>query len=153
MRVIIDINKDYVIQKLEYFLRRFIQFAYKWLTTDGEVLGYILGFLHFITSILIFILLIVSHTIYPVFWLQVFVFICLFLIWLQHVVLKVCISVVAEKAFTKNESPFYKLLEDLFGISPSEFGTYLVTIESVAVGCFGLELISHICQHLIKTKI
>jgi hypothetical protein len=146
MKIVIDINKDYVIQRLEYFLRTFIIFAYKWLTTDGEVLGYILGFLHFITSIFIFILLVVSHTIYPAFWLQVVVFVLLLTIWIQHVVLKVCISVVAEKAFTENESPFHKLLEDLFGISSTDFSNYLVTVETVAIGCFGLELIANISK-------
>lgn len=143
MKIVIEFDKNYVIEKLELFLRRFIQFSYKWLTTDGEILGYILGFLHFFTSIFIFILLIVSHTIYPEFWLQLFVFVLLVIIWIQHVVLKVCISVVAEKAFTKNESPFYKILEDVFGITPIEFGNYLVTIETVAIGCFGLEIIAN----------
>lgn len=146
MKIIIDIDKEYVIQKLAYFLRTFIIFAYKWLSNEGEVLGYILGFLHFITSIFIFILLIVSHTIYPAFWLQAVVFGLLLIIWIQHVVLKVCISVVAEKAFTENESPFHKLLEDLFGISSSEFSNYLVTVETVAIGCFGLELLANLSK-------
>jgi hypothetical protein len=146
MRVTIDIDREYVIQKLDYFLRTFIQFAYRWLTSEGEVLGYILGFVHFITSIFIFILLIVSHTIYPAFWLQAVVFVLLLIIWIQHVVLKVCISVVSEKVLTDNESPFHKLLEDLFGIKSAEFSNYLVTVETVAIGCFSLELLANLSK-------
>jgi hypothetical protein len=143
MKIEIDIDKDKIIQSTESFLRKFVTFAYKWLTTDGEILGYILGFLHFITSIFIFILLIVSHTIYPALWLQIVVFILLFIIWIQHVVLKVCVSVVAEKILTTNESPFHKILEDLFGVTSSTFSNYLVTSETIALGCFALEIIAN----------
>jgi hypothetical protein len=142
MNITISIDKEKIIKTGEYFLRKMVTVAYQWLTTDGEILGYILGCLHFITSIFIFILVIVSHTIYPALWLQIVVFILLFIIWIQHVFLKVCISIVAEKVLTTNESPFHTLLQDLFGLTPSTFSNYLVTSETVAIGCFALELIS-----------
>lgn len=146
MKIQIDIDKDKIIQSAEVFLRKFVTIAYRWLTTDGEILGYILGFLHFITSIFIFVLLIVSHTIYPALWLQIVVFILLLVIWIQHVVLKVCVSVVAEKILTTNESPFHKLIHELFGVTPGTFSNYLVTTETVAIGCFALEIIANISK-------
>jgi hypothetical protein len=142
MKITIDFDKNIVIETLERHLRSMTVFAYKWLTTEAEALGYILGSLHFMTSVFLFLLVIVSHTIYPAFWLQGVVFFFLLIIWMQHVFLKVCISIIAEKKLTNNISPFYKLVEDLLGVSSHEFGNYLVTAETVALGCFGLELLS-----------
>lgn len=146
MKIIVQINKNDIIDYLQNTLTKLISFAYQWITTDGQILGYILGFLHFITTIFIFILLIVSHTIYPALWLQVVVFVLLLAIWIQHVVLKVCISVVAEKILTTNESPFHRLIHELFGVTPGTFSNYLVTTETVAIGCFALELIANISK-------
>ena len=148
MKIIIDFDKTILIENLERYLRSLIIFAYKWLTTEAEALGYILGSLHFMISIFLFLLVIVSHTFYPAFWLQCAVFLLLFIIWIQHVFLKVCISILAEKNLTNNISPFHKLVEDLFGISSHEFGNYLVTAETVALGCFGLELLSRMSIYL-----
>ena len=157
MKVIIETDKNYIVEKLETFLRQFIIFSYKWLTAEGEILGYILGVLHFMISVTIFILLIVSHTIYPALWLQALVFVLLLIIWIQHVVLKVCVSVVAEKNLTMNESPFHTILEDMFNVDVSTFSNYLMTAETVAIGCLGLELLSrssiYIQRHLKSIKI
>lgn len=148
MKVIIDIDKHYIIEKLETFLRHFVMIGYKWLTTEGEILGYILGVLHFMISTTIFILLIVSHTIYPAFWLQVTVFVLIVIIWIQHIMLKVCVSVVAEKKLTMNESPFHSILENMFHVDSETFSNYFVTAETAAIVCLGLELISRISIYL-----
>ena len=133
-----------MIEKLERYTRNIIRFLYGWLTTDGEVLGYILGVVHFVISMTIIAMVIISHTLYPSFIFQVCVFMCLFIIWLQHVVLKVCISIVAEKNFTNHEPPFYKIIRDILGINPSDFTTYFVIAETMAVGCFGLEILGRL---------
>ena len=39
-------NKQEIIDYLEFILRNSIGFLYKWLTTDGEVLGYIIIIIH-----------------------------------------------------------------------------------------------------------
>ena len=57
-------NKQEIIDYLEYFLRNLIGFLYKWLTTDGEVLGYIVIIIHILCSITTFLCIIYSHTIY-----------------------------------------------------------------------------------------
>jgi hypothetical protein len=54
----------------------------------------------------------------------------------------VCISVIAEKNLTKNISPFHTLIKDVFQISSTDFSNYFLTAETVALGCFALELIS-----------
>jgi hypothetical protein len=137
------------------FLNNTVSFLYQWLTTDGEILGYILGTIHITSSIFIFICIIVSHTIYPVFWLQCVIFICLFLIWIQHIVLKVCVVIVAEMNLTQNRSPYYEImgefLHKIFNIKLTDFITYLIVAETVWVGCFGLEIISKICEVLLYT--
>ena len=137
------------------FLNNTVSFLYQWLTTDGEILGYILGTIHITSSIFIFICIIVSHTIYPVFWLQFVIFICLFLIWIQHIVLKVCVVIVAEMNLTQNRSPYYEIvgefLHKIFNIKLTDFITYLIVAETVWVGCFGLEIISKICEVLLYT--
>jgi hypothetical protein len=152
MQIILDINREMIIEKLALFLHNMIKFLYQWLSTDGEVLGYILGTIHVILSILILVCVFVSHTIYPVFWFQCFVFGWLFLIWIQHVVLKVCVVIVAEKELTQNHSPYYEIMGDLlnkfFNIELTDFINYVLVAETVAVACFGLEIVSVISAHI-----
>ena len=150
MKIQIDFNKDNVIEKIETQLRFLVTFAYRWLTNEGEVLGYILGAVHFMSFVLLLLLVVASHTIYTNFWFQFAIFLCILLIWVQHIFLKVCVLVVAEKNFTKNISPFHILLEDVFQISSTDFSNYFVVAETVALGCFGLELISRCSSHIHK---
>jgi hypothetical protein len=148
MKIQIELDKDNLIEKLETHLRFLITFSYRWLTNEGEVLGYILGSLHFMLFVLLVLLVIASHTVYTNFWFQLAIFVCIFLIWIQHVFLKVCVSVIAEKNLTKNTSPFHTLLQDVFQVSSTDFTNYFVTAETVALGCFGLELISRCSVYL-----
>jgi hypothetical protein len=141
MQIVID---GPVVEKLENYTINIISFLYGWLTTDGEVLGYILGVIHFVTSTMILMMVVISHTIYPSFWLQLCAFICVFIIWIQHIFLKVCIYIVAERRLTNHEPPFFKIIRDVLGINTDEFISYIVTAETVAVGCLGLEIISKI---------
>lgn len=152
MKLVIDIDRDAIIKHISFFVYNLIRFSYRWLTTDGEVLGYILATIHIILSIIIFIGILVSHTIYPVFWFQCFVFFWLFLIWIQHIFLKVCVVIVAEKELTTNVSPYYEimggLLDKVFNIELTDFINYLLVSETVAVACFGLEIVSNISLHI-----
>jgi len=142
LRILIEIDKNSVINSSTQFIKKWIQFLYKWLTTEGEALGYILGFIHFMLFILLLLGVIISHTIYPAFWLQLLIFSVIFIVWLQHIFLKVCVSIVAEKEFTNNISPFHELLETVFNISTNDFTNYFIVAETVGLGCLGLELVS-----------
>lgn len=145
MQIVIDAP---LVEKLENYTRNIITFLYGWISTDGEVLGYILGVVHFVISMTIIVMVVASHTLYPAFWFQVGVFVCLLVIWLQHIFLKVCISIVAEQKLTNSEPPFFQIIRNVIGISPSQFTTYFVIAETMALGCFGLEIISKISVYI-----
>ena len=138
----IEWNKDSIVESSTHLIKNTIRFLYKWLTSEGEALGYILGHIHFTLFVCLLLLVVVSHTIYPNVWLQFFVVCIIFLIWLQHVFLKVCISIIAEKDFTNHISPFHHILETVFGVSIHDFTNYFIVAETVALLCFSLELIS-----------
>ena len=138
---------------MEQKMRNFIKFSYSWLSTDGEVLGHILATTHFIISGVLYLLIVACHIVYPNTYFQIGVFVCIFMVWLQHVVLKVCISVIAEKEFTTVEAPSLLLFKEalsLFGISFSSFMDYFVVAETVCVGMFGLELLSKLSLFLYR---
>lgn len=152
MRIIVDVNKEYIIEKLQVFTKRVFSFLYQWITIDGEIVGYILGFMHVFTAIFVLISVIVSHTIYPVFWFQCLVYSWILAIWIQHIVLNVCVITLVEKDFTQKDSPFYLLLGDilkLLNIDIYQVLNYIVVAETVAVACFGLEIVSVISNFLI----
>jgi hypothetical protein len=151
MRIIVDLNKEYIIEKLQFFTKCIFSFLYRWITTDGEVVGYILGFMHVFTAILVLVCVIVSHTFYPVFWVQCVVYSWILVIWIQHVVLNVCVITLVEKDFTQKDSPFYLLLDDilkLLNVDVYQVLNYIVVAETVAVACFGLEIVSKISEFL-----
>jgi len=154
MRIVVDVNKEYIIERLHFFTKHVFSFLYQWITTDGEVVGYILGFMHVFTAILVLVSVFVCHTIYPVFWFQCVVYSWILAIWIQHVVLNVCIITLVEKDFTQKDSPFYLILGDilkLFNLDVYQVLNYIVVAETVAVACFALEIVSKICKFLLHT--
>ena len=78
MKIQIEFDKDDLVENLEAQLRYLVTFAFRWLTNEGEVLGYILGALHFMLFVVLVILVIASHTIHTNFWFQLSIFICIF---------------------------------------------------------------------------
>jgi hypothetical protein len=151
MRFVLDIDKEKTIDYLETKLRNLIGFLYSWITHDGEILGYILGVLHFMISIVIFILLFISHTLYPALWLQGFALFCMSLIWFQHVILKVCISIVAEEKLTNGRAPFFGIVYDItniFRVPLDRFIENLLLAETISVACFTLTFIGRISVYI-----
>lgn len=142
MKFTLEINNDKIVQSLELFFRRLIHFLYNWFTTDGEVLGYILGIWHFVFMIVILIFVILSHTFYTNIWCKLFVLFLITLIWIQHIVLNVCVVIVAEQKLTNSISPYFYLLKTLLNIDYSTLAAYTVIIETTAILCFSLEIIS-----------
>ena len=148
MKIEIDFDRETYVQASADFLKRLITFSYRWLTNEGEALGYILGSLHFTLFVFVVLLVIVSHTIYPNFWLQFSVFILIFLIWVQHIVLKVCVSTVAEEGLTNGASPYHTIFEKVFLVRTSDFINYYAVAETTALGFFGLSLISRVSVYM-----
>ena len=148
MKIEIDFDRETYIQASADFLKLLVTFSYRWLTNEGEALGYILGSLHFTLFVFVWLLVIVSHTLYPSFWLQFSIFILIFLIWIQHVVLKVCVSTVAEQNFTNGVSPYHAIFEKVFQVSASDFIDNYVVAETTALGFLGLSLISRVSVYM-----
>ena len=141
MKVVVDVEYGPIIQKLEQYTRKAVEFLYGWITTDGEILGYILGVIHFVISCTLVIAIAISYTIYPAFWFQCLLFGVLLVIWLQHIFLKACFSIVAERNLTKTVSPFYTLSKDLIGISSDDLITYFMIAETMGVLCLCIGLV------------
>ncbi len=149
MILTINLDKKYIQDSLELFLTKLLCYIYSWLSTDGEVIGYIIGVFHMLIATSILVIIFLSHTIYPNFWLKLINFICLLFIFMQHIIFNVCLLIPMEERLTKQQTIFYPLLEKMLepvGISIHQFVTYLVISEGTAVICFGLELLSHISR-------
>ena len=151
MRLILDIDKEKAVSYLESKLRSLIAFSFQWISTDGEVLGYILGVHHFMISIIIFIVVFISHTIYPALWLQGLVLLCLFLIWVQHAILRVCISIVAEEKLTNGRAPFFQLVNDISNFFKIPFDRFIENIllaETISIASLSLAFIGRISVYI-----
>jgi len=148
MKIEIEFDREAYIRSSAVFLKQLTAFLYNWLTTEGEGLGYIMASIHFIVFASSSTMVVVSHILYPSFWLQLFMFCVIFAIWLQHFFLKVCVSVVAEEELLKAPSPFFKLVEDILHISTSDFINYIIIAETTALGCMALGLISRVSVYM-----
>lgn len=139
--------RDQWIESLKNGMIKFIRSVYGWISKDDEFLGHVLASSHFIISATFYILIVACHIIYPSLYFQLFVFGCIVVIWLQHVFLKVCVSVVAEKELTKVYAPSVPLFEiflKYFNLTFEDFTSYFLTAETVCVAMFGLEIMSRI---------
>jgi hypothetical protein len=119
-----------------------IKFLYSWITTEGEPLGYILGVCHITICLSLGFMVIISYTLYPALWLQCVIFVLLFIIWLQHIFLKICVSVAAEYVLTKSESPFYTFINLFTSLDPQDWTIHFMVAETAIVGCLFLSLSS-----------
>lgn len=143
--------RDQWIESLKNGLITFIKSVYGWISKDDEFLGHVLASSHFIISATFYLLIIACHTVYPSLYFQLFVFFCVVLIWLQHVFLRVCISVVAEKELTRVYAPSIPLFEIMlkyFHLTFEHFTNYFLTAETVCVLMFGLEIMSQLIRLL-----
>lgn len=134
-------TKEVIIEYLEIALR----WTYKWLTDNDEILGKILYTLHVIALLVIIILIVISHVIYPVFWFQCFVFLIVLTVWLQHVLLRSCVCSSLERRLMGNDAPLaIDGILKMLGMSPSKENRMGVTLltSSIAVGLLGLELVA-----------
>jgi hypothetical protein len=147
-------DADTVINILEQNIRNTISFSFQWISEDAEALGYILSVLHLLGTIAIGMCIILSHTVFPVLWFQIFSFALIFIVWVQHIILKVCVITVAESVFTSSVAPSNRLLSFIYGmIFGNDFNeplNILVLAETVLVFCLGLELTAKLAEYLYK---
>ena len=146
--MIIQINiRDKWIDILKTKLISFIKYVYGWISKDNDFLGHVLAVSHFIISGTFYLLIIACHTVYPSLYFQLFVFISLLIIWLHHVFLKVCISIIAEKELTKMYAPSIPLFEvvlNWLNFTFEDFTNYFITAETTCIIMFGLEIMSKV---------
>ncbi len=146
--MIIQIHiRDQLIETLKNGMIKFIKYVYGWISKDDDFFGHVLASSHFIISATFYLLIIACHTVYPSLYFQLFVFSCIVVIWLQHVFLKVCISIVAEKELTRMYAPSIPLFEMVlkyFHLTFEDFTNYFISAETVCVIMFGLEIVSKI---------
>jgi hypothetical protein len=130
-----------IVDNLELFFR----FIYKWITDKDEVLGEIVYTLHIFGFWTVMVLVLISHTIYPVFWFQAFIFSFICLVWLQHVVLNTCVltSIETRLLGSRGHNMIDSLL-NIFGIPVQKETRMGVTLMLSTVGVLflGLELTS-----------
>lgn len=133
--------KQFIIEKLESLLR----WGYSWLSDNDEILGKILYTLHILTLLVILVMIFISHTIYPVFWLQSLVFIVVLIIWIQHILLRSCVCSSLERKLMGDDAPLaIDVVLSILGIPVSKQSRMGVTLlmSSVGVAFLGLELIA-----------
>ena len=138
-------EKQKIIDSLELGVRNITRFLFQWLSEDGEVLGYILAVIHSLGTIAIWACIFFSHTVFIDLRFQVFAFVLLFICWIQHVFLNVCVITVAEGVFTSSEPPSRILLNFLYGLILNEQNEplkFLVLVETGMVIGLGLELLA-----------
>lgn len=121
------------------------RFMYSWITKNDEILGEIVYTSHLAGFYTLLVLIFISHTFYPVFWFQLFVFLFLFAVWVQHLVLKTCVLTSLERRLMGPEHALtIDILLNWFGIPVQKETRMGVTIMLSTVGVLflGLELIA-----------
>lgn len=117
-----------------------------------EWIGYASAIFHLFVTNTFIVLILVSHTLYTALWFKIVLFILLFTLLLQHVVLGGCVMTTFEKHMTKEEeSPFRKLLEKIFvsfGLTLEQYDTYFLVILGTSVVWMFLEIISIVFSYL-----
>jgi hypothetical protein len=108
--------------------------------TDPVRKGKLLRSMHHFVSHAVIMLVIISHTLYPAFWLQTVVLCMCILVWLQHVTCNGCvISKVEQKLIGDSESFVTPILE-AFHLKPTQEIAVAVVILGSSLGVFLLSL-------------
>jgi len=133
--------KKPIVETLDSYIRKTIRFLYGWISKDSEALGYILGVIHILVLTTMIFIVVLAHTWYPLFWFKCVVFVCILLLYIQHICLDVCVLIVSERKLTNNVSPYFKILEDLTGMNLEDDNDYLVIVEGIMIAVLGTELV------------
>jgi len=139
--------RTYLTNKLEECVR----YIYARIAENDETLGQILFTTHVFSILLVFVFILISHTIYPVIWFQVLVFIIVFTVWIQHIFLHTCICSLLElKLLGKDAYLAIDCVLELFKIPVSNKARMGITLMLSTAGvCFlGLELVARTVMYL-----
>jgi hypothetical protein len=113
--------------------------------------GKLVRYIHDFLSNAMIILIVISHTLYPAFWLQsIVLFICV-IVWLQHLVCNGCVISKVEQKLIGDTRSFAAPFLEVFHIEPTkELGSAMIIMGSTLVVFFlGLEWIARIHHKLL----
>jgi len=113
--------------------------------------GKILRYIHNFLSNTLIVLIIVSHTLYPAFWLQTLILFACLLVWLQHIACNGCVvSKVEQKLIGDYESFVTPILEAFHQKPTPELATVFVIVGStLVVFLLGLEWLARVHHKLL----
>jgi hypothetical protein len=127
-----------------------MRFLYRWLTTNDEILGKITYTLHLFGFYTLLVLIVMGHTVYPVFWFQTLTFFFVAAVWVQHILLKTCVFTSLERRFMgPDSSVMIDVLLELAGI-PVQKETRMgvtVLVSTAGVLFLALELIARMSMY------
>jgi hypothetical protein len=113
--------------------------------------GKLVRYIHDFLSNTMIVLIVISHTLYPAFWLQsIVLFICV-IVWLQHLVCNGCVISKVEQKLIGDTRSFAAPFLEVFHIEPTkELGSAMIIMGSTLVVFFlGLEWIARIHHKLL----
>jgi hypothetical protein len=119
--------------------------------TDKERKGKLLRWVHHFMSYALLIMIVVSHTIYPAFWLQTMILGFCILVWLQHVTCNGCVLSKVEQKLIGDSKSFIDPFVEIFHIEPTQQITIAILIlgSTIGVSLLSLEWIARLHHKLI----
>jgi len=113
--------------------------------------GKLVRYIHDFLSNTMIVLIVISHTLYPAFWLQTIVLCICVLVWLQHLVCNGCVISKVEQKLIGDTRSFAAPFLEVFHIEPTkELGSAMIIMGSTLVVFFlGLEWIARIHHKLL----
>lgn len=97
------------------------------------------SFHHFVMHALL-VMIVVSHTIYPAFWLQTAVLGVCILIWIQHVTTNGCVVSKVEQKLIGDTESFVDPILEMFGVTPTREISIAVVVLGSSLSVFLLSL-------------
>jgi len=138
--------QHYAVDWTEWAVHR----AFFW-ESDNAKKGRILRAMHHAGVYALITLIIVSHTIYPAFWLQTALLSFCIVVWIQHMLTRGCVISKVEQKLLEDESSFMDPFLELFQIEATEFSKQgiLMLGSSVLILLLSLEWVGRVFHKLI----
>jgi hypothetical protein len=131
--------EHYAVEWTEWIVRKVLYWE-----EDDERKGQILRAFHHFGVYALFTLIIISHTLYPAFWLQTIILMFCILVWIHHMLTRGCVISKVEQRLMKDEQSFVDPFMTLFQIEVNEKSKQgiLMLGSSLGVALLSLEWIS-----------
>jgi hypothetical protein len=137
--------EHYAVEWTEWFVHKLLFWE-----TDNKVKGRILRAFHHAATYALLTLMIVAHTLYPVFWFQTTMVFVYAIVWFQHILTNGCVISKVEQKLLEDESSFIDPFLELFHIKSDEESKpgLLILGSTVVMICLGLEWVARVVHKL-----